>query len=176
MCNIHQNGWCITRGMQPERRVLCLESRSHNKSYPSPKAYCFSKIVGQRLFLVVSKTCLTFLGSVAYRSLSPKCTPWFTPIIESYSCDFTSAFAWSLCHVGARASLMLSKYPTWRRATFELCCHDLTYVLMYSSSSIIQTNDVSDRIWSFGLEVCTPAEDDLSRHRHTKEIFLIQSI
>jgi hypothetical protein len=148
MCNIHWNGWCITWGTQPERRVLRLESRSYNKSCPRPKAYYFSKVVGQKLFLVVSKPCLTFLSSVAYHSLSPKCTPWFAPIIESYSCDFTSAFTWSLCLVGAHASLMLSKYPTCCRATFEPCCHNLTCVLVYSSCFIIQTNDASNRVWS----------------------------
>jgi hypothetical protein len=43
---------------------------------------------------------------------------------------------------------MSSKYPTWCQATFEPCRHDLTCVLMYPSCSIIQTNDVSDRIRS----------------------------
>jgi hypothetical protein len=37
VCNIHQNGWHITRGTQSERRVLCLESLYYNKSHPSPK-------------------------------------------------------------------------------------------------------------------------------------------
>jgi hypothetical protein len=44
LCNIHQNGWRITQGTQPERSVLPLESHSYNKSHPSPKAYRFSKI------------------------------------------------------------------------------------------------------------------------------------
>jgi hypothetical protein len=37
MCNIHRNGWRITRGMQPEWSLLCLESCGYNKSHPSPK-------------------------------------------------------------------------------------------------------------------------------------------
>jgi hypothetical protein len=53
MCNIHQNRWHVTRGMQPERRVLPLESCSYNKSHPSPEAYCFSKIDERKPFLVV---------------------------------------------------------------------------------------------------------------------------
>jgi hypothetical protein len=53
LCNIRQNGWCITRGMQPERRVLPLKSRNYNKLYPSPKAYCFSETDDQKSFPVV---------------------------------------------------------------------------------------------------------------------------
>jgi hypothetical protein len=43
---------------------------------------------------------------------------------------------------------MLSKYPTWCRATFVPCCHDLTCVIVYSSCSIIQMNDVSNHVRS----------------------------
>jgi hypothetical protein len=53
MCNIHWNGWCITRGTQPKSRVLPLESRSYNKSHPSPDVYCFSKIDERKPFLIV---------------------------------------------------------------------------------------------------------------------------
>jgi hypothetical protein len=60
MCIIHQNGWLITQGTQPERRVLRLESHSYNKSHPSPKAYCFSKIVDKKPFLVCFKSLLDF--------------------------------------------------------------------------------------------------------------------
>jgi hypothetical protein len=31
------NGRCITRGTQPKRTVLRLESRCYNKSHPGPK-------------------------------------------------------------------------------------------------------------------------------------------
>jgi hypothetical protein len=63
MCNIHQNGWRITRGTQLERRVLPLESRSYNKSHPSPKTHCFSKIDERKQLLIVLNPCLTFLNS-----------------------------------------------------------------------------------------------------------------
>jgi hypothetical protein len=63
MCIIHRNGWRITQGTQPERRVLNLESRSYNKSYPSPKVYC-SKIDDRTPPMLVLKPCLTFLSSV----------------------------------------------------------------------------------------------------------------
>jgi hypothetical protein len=53
ICNIHQNGWCITQGTQLERRVLPMESRSYKKSHLSPEAYCFSKIDVGKPFLVV---------------------------------------------------------------------------------------------------------------------------
>jgi hypothetical protein len=76
--------------LKAKRRVLRLESRSYSKSHHSPEAYYFSEIVGQELFLVVSKPCLTFLSSVANRSLSPKCTPWFASIIKSYRCGVVS--------------------------------------------------------------------------------------
>jgi hypothetical protein len=63
LCNIHQNGWRITRGTQPESRMLHLESRSYHKSYSSPKAYCFLRIVDKKPSLVVSSRCLTPLNS-----------------------------------------------------------------------------------------------------------------
>jgi hypothetical protein len=63
-CNIHQNEWRSTRGTQLKRRVLHLESHSYNKSYPSPKAYRFSKFDDQKPPLLISKLCLTFLSSV----------------------------------------------------------------------------------------------------------------
>jgi hypothetical protein len=44
--------------------VLHLESRSYDKSHPSPKAYCFSKIDNWKPPLLVSKPCLTFLSSI----------------------------------------------------------------------------------------------------------------
>jgi hypothetical protein len=53
MCNIHQNGWRITQGTHPERRMLHLESRSYNKSHPSPKASSISKIDDRKPFLIV---------------------------------------------------------------------------------------------------------------------------
>jgi hypothetical protein len=63
MCNIRQNGWRITQGTQPERRMWNLESHSYNKSHPSAKAYCFSKTDEVKPFLVVSDPCLTFIST-----------------------------------------------------------------------------------------------------------------
>jgi hypothetical protein len=63
LCNISQNECRITRGTQPKRRVLRLKSRSYNKSHLSPKAYCFSNIIGKKPSLVVLSCCLTPLNS-----------------------------------------------------------------------------------------------------------------
>jgi hypothetical protein len=60
LCNICQNGWRITRGTQLKRRVLLLESHSYSKSYLSPKAYCFSKIVDKKPFLICFEALLDF--------------------------------------------------------------------------------------------------------------------
>jgi hypothetical protein len=73
MRNIYRNRWRITQGTQLERRVFPLESRSYNKSHPSPKAYCSSKIDGWKPFIMFSNhlnPCLTFLSSVCI-SLTP---------------------------------------------------------------------------------------------------------
>jgi hypothetical protein len=141
LCNIHQNRWRITRGTQPESRMLHLESHSCNKSHPSPKAYRSSKIVGQKPFLGVSKPCLTFLSSVANRSLSIKCTPWFTSIIERYRVLQPS----TICPTRARVSLILSKYTARCRSTSEPCLHDLTRAFMYLSCSVIQEVAIFNR-------------------------------
>jgi hypothetical protein len=92
MCNIHRNGWRITRGTQPERSVLPLESRSYNKSYPSPKAYCFSEIDDRKSFLIVRILAWLSLIELAHRSLPTKCAPWFTSIIKPYRGDFANHF------------------------------------------------------------------------------------
>jgi hypothetical protein len=42
---------------------VSLESCGYNKSYLSPKAYCFSKIIGKKPSLVVSSRCLTPFNS-----------------------------------------------------------------------------------------------------------------
>jgi hypothetical protein len=92
MCNIRQNGWRITRGTQLERRMLPMESHSYNKSYPSPKAYCCSKIDDQKSFLVVQIPVWPSLIVLAYHSPWTKCTPWFASIIEPYHGDSTTFY------------------------------------------------------------------------------------
>jgi hypothetical protein len=85
------------------------------------------------LSLFVSNLYLTSLDSGFILFTLTQVYSLVMPITESYHCNFTSAFSWSLYPVGAHASLILSKYPTWCRATFEPCCHDLTCVLVYPS-------------------------------------------
>jgi hypothetical protein len=62
----------------------------------------------------------------------------------------------TICPIRARVSLILSKYPTWCRSTFEPCCHDITRAFVYPSCLVIQENVISDR---FNLEVITPMGD-----------------
>jgi hypothetical protein len=96
LCNIHQNRWCITRGTQLKRMVLPLESRSYNKSYPSPKAYCFSEIDDRKPFLVVQILAWPPLIVLAYHSPWTKCTPWFASIIEPYHGDSATFYNFTL--------------------------------------------------------------------------------
>jgi hypothetical protein len=49
LCNIHQNGWCITRGTQQKRRFLHLESRGYNKSSRGPKLSASSRLIIENL-------------------------------------------------------------------------------------------------------------------------------
>jgi hypothetical protein len=68
MCNIHQNRWHITQGMQPERRVLHLESRSYNKSHHGPKLTTSLRLMIESLSLFVVDPYLTTLGIVCASS------------------------------------------------------------------------------------------------------------
>jgi hypothetical protein len=70
LCIIHQNGWCITRGTQMERKLLCLESRCYNKSHPGPKLMTSLRLMIKSLSLFLSNPCLTFL-SITYISFTP---------------------------------------------------------------------------------------------------------
>jgi hypothetical protein len=99
MCNIHRNEWRITRGMQPERRVLHLESRCYNESHPGPKL-----TTSLSRFLVCFKSLLDLV--LAFGSLPNKCTPWFVYTIETYRCGFVGAFLQPFCSNGA---LVLAK-------------------------------------------------------------------
>jgi hypothetical protein len=49
MCNTHWNEWHITRGTQPERRVLCLESYCCNKLDSCPKLTTSIRIIIESL-------------------------------------------------------------------------------------------------------------------------------
>jgi hypothetical protein len=172
MCNIHRNGWRITRDMQRERRALPLESRSYNKSHPSPKAYCFSKIDDQKHFLVCIEFCLTFLNSTCLSF-----TPWFAPIIESYHCDFPKPShdhyaLLALVHRWCWASTLNGVGPPSSHVTMispmSSCIHP---VLLSKWTASPITSEAH-----FSVEVCTPAEGVHSWHRHSKKLFLIQSI
>jgi hypothetical protein len=76
--------------------VLHLESRSYNKSYPSPKAYCFSEIDDRKPFLVVQIPAWPPLIVLAYHSPWTKCTPWFASIIEPYHGDSATFYNFTL--------------------------------------------------------------------------------
>jgi hypothetical protein len=58
LCIIHQNGWSITRDMQPKRRMLHLESHCYNKSDPGPKAIIFPNLDERKSFLICFETLL----------------------------------------------------------------------------------------------------------------------
>jgi hypothetical protein len=49
LCNIYQNGWHITQGTQPERRLLRLESRGYNKSHPCPKLSASMRLLSESI-------------------------------------------------------------------------------------------------------------------------------
>jgi hypothetical protein len=57
------NGWRISRGTQPERRMLCLESYCYNKSDSGPKSTASLRLDSRKSFLVCSDPCSTFLSS-----------------------------------------------------------------------------------------------------------------
>jgi hypothetical protein len=81
ICIIHQNGWRITRGMQPEGKMSHLESYCYNESDPGPKALASLNLDERKSFLVCFEARLTFLSSDVYHPVPIKCTPWFTSII-----------------------------------------------------------------------------------------------
>jgi hypothetical protein len=92
LCNIRRNGWCITQGTQPKRRKSHLESHSYNKSHPSPKACCFSKIIDKKPFLVCLKSLLDSLSSTCMSSTPTKYTPWFASNIKPYHAGSTNIY------------------------------------------------------------------------------------
>jgi hypothetical protein len=164
MCHIHRNGWCNTQGVQPERRVLPLESRSYNKSNPSPKAYCFSEIDDRKPFLVVRILAWLFSIVLAYRSFPPKCTPWFIS---------------TLSHIIVVLQMLSYNYSTrivllyWPSLSSTLLVVDSLQALSFWSHvtscnhpvQSIQENIIFHRADDrFSLEVLTPMESvSLSR-------------
>jgi hypothetical protein len=54
------NGWRITRGTQPEKRVLCLESYCYDKSNSGPKSTASLRLDEHKHFLVDFKSLLDF--------------------------------------------------------------------------------------------------------------------
>jgi hypothetical protein len=92
MCIIDQNGWSITQGTQPKSKMLHLESRSYNKSHPRAKAYCFSKIIDKKPFLVYIKSLLDSLSSTCMSSTPTKYTPCFASNIKPYHIGSTNIY------------------------------------------------------------------------------------
>jgi hypothetical protein len=129
------------------------------------------------LSLFVSNPYLTSLDSACISFTLTQVYSLVTPIIESYRYVFTSAFSWTLC------PLELMHHWCWA-STLHGVGPPLSHVTMISPAfSCIHHDLLSKRTVSpiafeahFGLEVCTLAEDVLSRHRHSKKLFLIQSI
>jgi hypothetical protein len=70
MYTICWNGWHITRGTQPERRLSHLESHCYNKLDPGPKTPASLNLDEHKSFLVCSKPYLTS-PSIVYISSTP---------------------------------------------------------------------------------------------------------
>jgi hypothetical protein len=60
LCDIRRNGWRITRGTQPERKILCLESHCY-KLCPGPTLSTSLRLDEHKLFCVVPNPYLNFL-------------------------------------------------------------------------------------------------------------------
>jgi hypothetical protein len=60
MCNLLPNGWRITQGTQPERKVLRLESRCYNKTYPGSEPTTPQDLMDVSLFLGCCKSSLDY--------------------------------------------------------------------------------------------------------------------
>jgi hypothetical protein len=153
MCNIHQNGWRITRDTQPERMVLPLESCRNNKSYRNPKGYCFSEIDDRKPFQVVwipawppplNGACISLTLNQVHSlvRIYHRAIPWrFHNLLQFYS-------------IGVCVSLISSEYPTWCRSTLKSCGHDLNCALIYPSCPNVPEKIIFERanVW-FSLEV-----------------------
>jgi hypothetical protein len=86
------NGWRITRGTQPKRRVLCLESYCYNMSDPDPKPIASPNLDELKPLLVHFESLLYDLLFLAYLPLSIMYTPRSFLVIDPCHSGFTSAF------------------------------------------------------------------------------------
>jgi hypothetical protein len=135
LCIIHQNGWRITRGMQPKRRMSPLEPHCYNESDLGPKALASPNLDERKSFLVCFKSLVDLV--LVYCLLPTKYTPWCTSTIEPYHCGFTRSFL-QLFHSNSALVLAESiQYPSRCWSNFEPCCHDLTRAFVYPSCSVI---------------------------------------
>jgi hypothetical protein len=117
MCIIHRNGWRITQGTQPERKISHLEPHSYNKLRPSSKAYCFSKSVDKKP-LLVSSPCLAFLNSACTSFTPTKCAPWFKSIIEPCWSSFEQVRYMVMVYLSSH--VVLTSHTSSRTILFEL--------------------------------------------------------
>jgi hypothetical protein len=101
---IHHNGWRITRGTQPKRRVLHLESLYYNKSHPGPNLSASLRLMIESLhccfkaLLDFPKYCMhiihfqlsVLLGSqqsfshIIVVSPVPSCNPFYALLVLVY--------------------------------------------------------------------------------------------
>jgi hypothetical protein len=112
------------------------------------------KLVIESLFLMLT-TRLTSLNS-AYISFPPN---QVCSLVHVYHRDVP----WWFCNllplysIGARVSLILREYSTWRRSTLKPCGHDLNRVLIYPSSPNVPDLIIFERAnVRFSLEVLIP--------------------
>jgi hypothetical protein len=112
------------------------------------------KLVIESLFLMLT-TRLTSLNS-AYISFPP-----------NQVCSLVHVYHWAvpwwfcnllpLYSIGARVSLTLREYSTWRRSTLKPCGHDLNRALIYPSCPNVPEKIIFERAnVRFSLEVLTP--------------------
>jgi hypothetical protein len=160
MCNICRNGWPITRGTQPERRVLPLESRSYNKSHPSPKLTASLWLRIKSLSSFVSNPCLTFLNSTCLSFTPNQVYSLVRVYLEPYRWGFTSASLPPLHSNSTLVSANPTQYPTCCPFTSKPWCSDFARDFVNPSYSAIQKEIIVDHAnVQLSLEVLTLMED-----------------
>jgi hypothetical protein len=110
------NRWCITRGMQPKRRMLCLESCCYNKSHPSPKLTASIRLHEYKSSLHYFKSLIDILSG-ACTSFTPNqvhsLVHLYHRVMSLWFCKLllvtTLPYWWS-------GVINSSKYPTWCRS------------------------------------------------------------